>query len=252
MDEKDLKQQSNIFDEGMKLANEGKYKLAIETLMPLTREGKFINQANCNIGVCYERLGDYENAKLFYMASNDVVAKHNVLKLFDNEHVGFTNEEYFQTCDYLIKRHNQLGYLYLSYIYQNDKRGVEDKEKAFNLLLEGFENCPEYDRLVFETAFLLERGCGCKEDHYKSHVLYGTILDTDDVVAKYNYAEQCLFGWGCEKDVEEAIKYLTIAGEKNYKDAIRYLVQIYTDKDEGFADEEKANYWKAKLERIGG
>ena len=65
-------------------------------------------------------------------------------------------------------------------------------------------------------------------------------------------AEQCLFGWGCEKDVEEAIKYLTIVGEKNYKDAISYLVQIYTDKDEGFTNEEKANYWKAKLERIGG
>lgn len=248
----ELNQQSKIYDEGMKYAKKHEYELAIETLIPLTKKGKYINQANCNIGVCYERLKDYENAKKFYMASNNDIAKHNVLILFDNEQVVFTNEEYFEECDYLIKRHNQFGYLYLSYIHQNDKRGVEDKEKAFNLLLDGLENCPKCERLVFEIAFLLAGGCGCKKDHYKSHILYRTLLEGNNVVAKYNYAEQCLFGWGCKKDVDEAIKYFTIAGEKNYKDAISYLIKIYTDKDEGHADKEKALYWQTKLDRLGG
>lgn len=251
MDE-ELKQQSENYNRGMEYAKKGKYELAIETLMPLSKEGKYVASASCNIGVCYERLGDYENAKKYYMASNDAIAKCNVLKLFDNKHVDFTNNEYFDACNYLIKRHNQIGYLYLSYIYQNNERGIEDKTRAFKLLLDGFENCPKYDKLVFETAFLLGRGCGCKEDLYKSHILYKTILDSENIVAKYNYAEQCLFGYGCKKDVDEAIKYLTIAGEKDYEDAIKYLLQIYTDKDGGYSNQEKAKYWQAKLDRLGG
>ena len=190
------KKQLTEYDKAMRLAKRGKYESAIEAVKPLSRKGKYREQAKCNIGVCYERLGNYKNAKKYYSASKDVVSKYNLLVLFDNYLVEFENEEYFNACDYLIKKHNQVGYLYLSYIYQNNNRGVEDKNKAFQVLLAGFEKCYPYDRLTFEVAYLLEKGCGCKEDYFKSHVLYSTILNKDNAVAKYNCAEQCLFGWG--------------------------------------------------------
>lgn len=111
-------------------------------------------------------------------------------------------------------------------------------------MIEGLISCKENTKLKFEIGYLLEKGIGCKVDNVASHKYYKSILDSENIVAKYNYALQCRQGRGCKQDIPEAIKYFTIAGEKNYLDAIDELIKIYSSGE--YKDNKLAKYWKDK------
>ena len=233
-------------DEGVKLAKQGKYKEAVELLLPLAEAG--FKSVQNDLGVVYERMKDYKNCVRWYKECGSDLALENLLAIYDNKKYDFEVEDYFAICDKLISHRKQKGYLYKSYIYQIDYKGVEDHKKAFEVLLEGLIYCEQKDRLVFELGYLLEKGIGHEVDNYKSHKCYEAILSTKsktiNATVNYNYALQCYQGRGCEKDVPKAIKYFEIAGEQNYPDAIEYLIEIYSSKE--YKNEERLKYYKEK------
>lgn len=219
---------NNLRDKAVKLAKEGKYEEALEILLPIAESGDKNSQND--IGVVYEKLKDFERSAMWYKLCGNELSTENLLKHYDNKRVKFTVEEYFDACNKLIECKNANGYLYLSYIHQNNSMGVEDQKKAFNILLKGLINCEETVGLIFEIGYLLEKGIGCEQDHYKSHMCYEAILDRgSSAVVHYNYALQCYQGRGCKQDINKAIKHYEIAVNKSkYYDAIEDLIEIYS------------------------
>lgn len=232
LEEKEI---SQLHDEAVKLAKEGKLDESIELLLPLAEAG--YKDSQNDIGVVYEKKKDYENSAKWYKECDSELSIENLLKHYDNKRVKFTVEEYYEACEKLITLKNENGYLYMSYIHQNNQMGVEDKTKAFNYLLKGLINCENTAGLIFELGYLLEKGIGCEADQYKSHMCYEAVLDRKistivSTVAHYNYALQCYQGRGCEQDIPKAIKHYEIAVQKsNYRDAIEHLIKIYSLKE---------------------
>lgn len=220
-----------LHEEGVKLAKEGKLDEAIELLLPLAEAGHKDSQND--IGVVYEKKKDYVNSAKWYKECGGELSTENLLKHYDHKRVKFTVEDYYEACEKLINFKNANGYLYMSYIHQNNDMGVEDQVKAFNYLLKGLINCEQTVGLIFELGYLLEKGIGCEADQYKSHMCYEAILDrTSSAVVHYNYALQCYQGRGCEQDIKKAIKHYEIAVKKsNYHDAIEDLIEIYSLKE---------------------
>lgn len=218
----------NRHEAGVKLAKEGKLDEAIELLLPLAKIGH--KKSQNDIGVIYERKKDYINSVKWYKECGRELSLENLLKIYDNKKIRFTVEEYYDACEKLMNFKNANGYLYMSYIHQNNDIGVEDQVKAFNYLLKGLINCNETVSLIFELGYLLEKGIGCEADQYKSHMCYEAILDRGaNVVAHYNYALQCHQGRGCKQDIPKAIKHYEIAVKmKKYPDAIKNLIEIYS------------------------
>lgn len=210
------------YNEAMKLAYDGKYDEAIKMLKPLSEKGNL--DARNNMGVCYERKHDYDKAISLYLGTDLLPAKVNALHLYRRNKVAFSLQNYLDCCKYLIQKENQFGFAFLSMLYEDNSRGLEDGKRAFEIIMEGLKCCNKYDELTFRAGYLFEAGIGCHVDHHRSHMLYSTILDNDNqVTAKYNYALQCFYGRGCEKNINRAKKYFELAAKKGYKDAIKYL-----------------------------
>lgn len=215
-------------EEGLKLAKKGKLDEAMKILFPLAKAGHKASQNN--VGVVYERKKDYVNSAKWYKECGEELSTENLVKLYKNGRVNFTIEEYYEACEKLMDFKNANGYLYMSYIHQDNDKGVEDHKKAFDVLLKGLINCKETVGIIFELGYLLENGIGCEKDNYKSHMCYEAILDRgSSAVVHYNYALQCYQGRGCERDIPKAIKHYEIAVEKSKDfDAIEDLIEIYS------------------------
>lgn len=232
-------------NEAVNLAKNHEYDKALEILLPLALKGDKSSQND--IGVVYEKIKDYENSAKWYKVCDNELSTKNLLKLYDNNKVNFTKEEYIKACNKLIDLKNEKGYLYLSYIYQKD---ILDYDKAFEVLLKGLISCDNTVGLVFELGYLLEKGIGCKQDHFKSHKCYEAILDRgSSAVVHYNYALQCQQGRGCKQDILKAIKHYEIAVKKsNYYDAIRQLIEIYSH--ENYKNEKRLNELKLLIKDV--
>lgn len=239
---------SNLREGAVKLAKDGKYEEALEILLPLAESGDKNSQND--IGVVYEKLKDYEQSARWYKLCDNELSTENLLKHYDRKRVKFTAEEYIYACNKLIDYGNENGYLYLSYIYQNNNKGVENHKKAFEILLKGLINCESTVGLIFELGYLLERGIGCEVDNYKSHKCYEAILNRGTTsVVHYNYALQCYQGRGCEQDIPKAIKHYEIAVSKsNYYDAIEDLIEIYSTEE--YKNEDRLKQLKEIIEVV--
>lgn len=209
-------------------ACEGNYEEALTILEPLANSGDSLCQND--LGVVYERMKNYEKAEYWYKKSDTKQAIQNLLTLYDNKRVPFEQKEYLNACKKLVDMKDEYGYLYLSYFYQDDSNLNKDYNKAFEVLLKGLLVCKERRKIIFELGYLLESGVGCNIDNYKSHYCYELLLDdTSNIVAHYNYGLQCYQGRGCTQDVDLAIKHFEIAVVNGkYKDAINYLIEIYS------------------------
>lgn len=245
------------YEAAMELAESGKYEEAIHGLKEvIDSDNKYHDDALNNMGVCLQRLGRYAEAAEAYRACDTNIAKENLVAMFDNKQLDFTVEEYIENCEIMQKRNFQMGFLMLSWLYQNNDKGVENPQKAYSVLLEGLEKCEKAERIVFEIAYLLDNGKCVEMDNHKSHLCYESLVNAENIkaetkeVAQYNYAWQCRKGRGCEKDIEKAIKYFEMSAATGYVDAIKVLIDIYRGAEEGYMDEEKAQNWQKKLEEL--
>lgn len=83
-----------VYDYGMELAYKCKYIHAITALLPLAKENYF--QSRNNIGVCFQRIGDYKNAAKFYRLSEDEMARVNLGALYTNKQIEFNKEDFLE------------------------------------------------------------------------------------------------------------------------------------------------------------
>ena len=233
-----------LYSEAMQYAYGDKYEEAIEKLLPLAKK-RYGDSCN-NLGVCYERIGKYEEARKWYEKCGKDLALENLLNLYFHKLIRFNKKKYISICNDLMKKHDPRGYHEMFGYYAYSGLVKQDYEMAFDYLIEGIINCKVSTLLIFDLAYAFEKGIGVQVDNVKSHKYYGVIVDGNgEKVAKYNYAFQCYQGRGCEKDVRKAIKYFEESAGQGYKDAIRYLIQIYNSEE--YKDEAKYKYYKSQL-----
>ena len=231
-----------IYDEGMELANAGKYQAAIDVLstIPDKNNHDLIN----NIGVCYERLKCFETAADYYHRSKITLAKVNLLKLYHSKKIDINVRDYKDTCRTLIRRKSSSGYYYLSLLYDS----IGDHKAAMEIANLGCKACPRQSDIIFQLAWLKIEYGKTPTELEEGHALYGSLLCREDkekfyMTARHNYAYQCQKGIGCQKDVEKAIFWYEKAYEAGYEDAAQDLINIYTN-EVGFVNRDKARHWE--------
>ncbi len=97
----------------------------------------------------------------------------------------------------------------------------EDYKKAFELF---FNLAKEGDvSSQMNIANMLLHGLGVKKDEKKAYECYLQAAENEDSEAQYLYAWYCLK----EAKEEEGIKYLTLASEAGYEEAVYDLAGIY-------------------------
>ena len=241
---KDDNNLSFMYDEAMHYAYKDKYEVAIVKLLPLAKKG-FKNSRN-DLAVCFERMGIYEEAKKWYEKDDSDLAKQNLLNLYYNKKIRFSKNKYLNICNYFMERNDPRGYHEMFGYYAYSGLVKQDYKQAFDYLLLGTINCCRSNLLIFDLGYCYEKGIGVEVDNVRSHKYYGMIVDCEgERVTKYNYALQCYQGRGCEKDIQEAIKYFEQSASQGYKDAMRYLVEIYNSDE--YKNETKYQYYKSKL-----
>ncbi len=230
-------------------AEAGEYEYVKELLLPLAYGGD--ERAINDIGVCFEKIGDYKKAKDYYMQSSDNTAKENLLKLFDSKRIAFDEEEYIKAAKWLMENDSPKGFLYMAYYYEGLFNNEPNIDKALEYLDYGYNEHGWRTDLVFERAYILDTYVGSEEACKKSHKLYFDLINEGDdgyaITAKYNYAKQTYLGRGCTKNVYTALRYYILAAMDNYKDAYKELINIY-ENDKEIANFEYVKMWMRVLE----
>lgn len=235
----------NAYIKGMSFAYNGEYDKAIEILLPLAKNG--YEEAYNDLGVCFHNSGDYEKAKKWYEKCECSTAKENLLRLYFHQLIEFEEEKYFGICEELMNQNNEYGYHELFGLYAYGTLVEHDYNKAFSYLLKGIVNCNESNLLIFDLGYAYEYGIGVAKDDSISHMWYERLIDIPkEKVAEYNYALQCYYGKGCEKDLARAIHYFEESAELEYKSAMEHLVELY-EKGE-YLNKEKYEEYKNKLQ----
>lgn len=242
----------STYERGMQHAYSGEYEEAIKLLSSLKGNSDALN----NIGVCYERLKDYEKAYEYYQKANIPLSMDNLLTLYNSEKIPMNVEDYEAICDRLIDIDDYNGYLYKSKLYSKEHPDVpENKELAIRYAEQGYRLFPEEAEIVFNYAWCLCVYSETEEEKELSHKLFESLLVIDSKedhelssIAKSNYAWQFENSQGCEKDIERAIYWYIRAYEEGFVKAAQSLVYIYQLID-GYVNEENARFWQEQYDK---
>ena len=233
---------NNVREYAYRCIQSGAYMSALNALKPFAMTGD--RYAANDVGACYEKYDLFYSAKSWYEISGLDIAYSNILLLYDNRRVDLDVDDYIRKCQALIDHKNAFGYLYLSYLYNRDDCNLKmSKEEIIHLLDEGLKLDFNNNRLNFEKAYLLDL---YDLDYKESHRYYRKVLDCKDgccQTARYNYALQCLYGRGCEKNMAECLKWLIISAVNGYADSYKKLIEIY-ETEEGFINNTHVEVWK--------
>lgn len=245
----------STYDVGMDYAYKGEYEKSIEVLSTLEGNVDALN----NIGVNYEKLGQYQKAYEYYLKANTPWSLNNLLGLYNNGKIPMNIDDFKKQCEQLIKMGDYHGYIYLSDAYVGGHKGLPiNHQLALKYAKEGFNAYPNTPYVVFHLAWCLSEYAKNEEDKKESHRLYGSILNDEDdedgtvyLTARNNYALQCLDGYGCEQDISKAIYWFKKAFEGGYIDAAKNLAKIYSTVDD-FRNQEFANFWNQQYKENEG
>ena len=257
-EEKDSKKKEpTIYSVGMELAYKGEFEKSIVILKTIENDGNpdVLN----NIGVNYERLGQYKKAYDYYLKANTAFSLNNLLNLCDHRRVSFHEKVFINICHRVIKLGDFHGYVYLSKFYSGfyDEQ-YKDPDVAIQYAKEGYGLYKEKPYMVFQYAWCLTEFAKTNVERQLAHSLYESILNNMDdedgtvfATARHNYAYQCQEGFGCDTDINKAIYWYIRSYEGGYASAAYKLYLIYRDR-EGYKDPDVAAYWNNKYEQKEG
>ena len=248
--------QSSQYDIAMNYAYKGEYQKSIKILEKLEGNVDALN----DIGVNYERLGDYAKAFEYYKRSNTDWALMNILRLYKSRKIRLNLKDYERICKHLDEQHNYNGLLYMSYFY--DSRRKQNKtypEKAIEFAKKSYEAYEDEPEVILNYALVLQKNSKKKMDKEKSHRLleeiiayYSNIDKQEYTYVVFNYAWQWEDGFGCKSDIDRAIYWYIRTYELGEPHAAEYLNVVYshlkTKKAQLFA-----KFWEQKFkEKCGG
>lgn len=163
----------------------GRYREAIDMLMPLTELPDLKSQAHYYLGIGYERLGDIQNARShfekvnhyehmldasrkvvgFYLAENDTAAAIKTLVRLRDEFENYATDSYILQAEIYLRQ--------------------GDKQKAKDLLTIANREYPDDDRLLYASFQLLE----AELDHNDKRQAIDRLLQLADYNPYYQLAD---------------------------------------------------------------
>ena len=229
----------------------GEYRKSLKMLKTLKKDGDVLN----DIGVNYERLGNYKKAYKFYKKANSEWSLINVLRLYDNDKIVFNLNEYHNICAKLTDMGCCSGVTRESNLYHFGNKIVKpDRELSLKIAKDGYEKFPSNPETIVQYAWCQAFNIKSEKDKLRIYRLYQKVLYSserpkDDELyrtAMNNYAWLCLTAHGCKQNIPEAIYWFTRSYENGYRDCAEQLAIIYST-CEGYLNKEIAHFWLEQL-----
>jgi len=204
--------------------------------------------AQNNLGVTYEKAGDYDKALFWYKQAYDGGNRRAIVNLGIMYEFGRGTKEDFAEAAKYYRRAIELkmdeGYYRLGKLYFEGKIDKEDKLKALHIWLDGvFHAEDEAEICSFKAGYSYEYGLGIPQDYSKALWLYKKSASFGSPVANFNVGQIYLYGHGVEKDLEKAIRYYLNAAKRGYSDAMYALAFIFYDKENIKRNNDVAMFW---------
>ena len=239
------------YEIGMEYAYACEYEKAINCLLPVAECGD--EDATNNLGVCYMNSKRYSEAYKWFKRVKSNTSLFNILKLYEKNLIPFNFDEYLRFCNLLLEEKDPNGYLYLSYLYQDEERGVQDQKRAFLSILNGLGNCYDQTKLRFEYAYLLKNGIGCEQNLNLSYGNYRYVAIRNSSenyflrISRYYVGIALLKGQGCNQNFYQGQWFLTLSAIDGYKPACEYLAYFFKNFEDNL-DLEKGEMWSNLFE----
>ena len=235
-------------DMGISYARKGEYRKAITYLQKAINEGDQV--AIVDLGVVYEKMGDYENAhKCYeYCAMFHAVAAHNLGNLYEQgKGVEIDYKIALMWYEISAKKGYYFAYHKIAWLAEHGLGMEMDKEYAFQCQLKAYEGECHSSLADGECAdnlgYYYENGIGTEQSYEKAAECYLQGHKLGEIYCSYNLAILYLYGRGLEKNVEKAIDLLFKAGNKGLTIACEKLYDIYSSDEYGVKDENLATHW---------
>lgn len=204
--------------------------------------------AQNNLGVIYERTGDYEKSLFWYKQAADngsVTALVNLGKMYQygrgsKVDVNKASKLYQKAID---KRYDD-GYSKMGELYANGLLGNKDELKAVQIWLDGTFNAKNgCYASAMQAGFAYEYGLGVEQSYEKAKFLYEKSAGCGNRVAHYNLGQIYRCGLGTEKDIKKAIDHYLASAKKGYTDAMYTLAFIFYDREYFERNDDVAMFW---------
>lgn len=226
----------------------GRYEEAIKFLLKPAQEGNL--DAGNDIGVCYERIGDYEKAAFWYSVAGvgeKATPNLNVANLY------LSGKGLSQDIELAIKiylNYAQKGYASayekLGDTYLKGKYVKQDYKKAYAYLLKG----AKIEREKKDSAYCLgnlgyinHEGIGKAKNEKLAIKYYKEAAELGNEIAQYNLGQCYLYGQGCKEDIAKAIYWFTQSAQQYYDNAMIKLSELYAWGTVVKKNKDIAMYW---------
>ena len=223
---------NKLREKGIELAKKGRFEDAALFLERAIDKGDYL--AVNDLGVVYQRNGDYESAYKCYRISSDHgcgTATCNIGSLYENGYGVWTNYE--KAVEYYKKAIEQkapYAYYKLANAYRFGRGVDKDEKKALEILKQGAKIEKKFEEectCIVELSYFYDVGLGTKPSMRKTFKYSKLAAKKNDEVGLYNLAECYIYGKGTFKNIKKAINLLIEATEQDYADAFYKLSEIY-------------------------
>ena len=238
----------NYKDMGISYARNGEYKKAITYLQKAIHEGDKV--AIVDLGVVYEKMGDYENAHKCYefCARFNPIAAHNLGNLYE-QGKGVEQDYSYAMLWYELsaKKGYYFSYHKMAWLAEHGLGMKADQKFAFECELKAYEGECNSSLADGECAcnlgYYYENGIGTEQNYEKAVECYEQGHKLGELYSTYNLAIMYIYGRGVEKDIDHAVTLLFHAGKNGLTIACEKLYELYSNEEYGIKDENLATHW---------
>ena len=204
--------------------------------------------AQNNLGVTYEKAGDYEKSLFWYKQAVDngsVIALVNLGKMYQYGRGSKVDaKKAAKLYQIAIDKRYDDGYSKMGELYAEGLLGNKDELKAVQIWLDGTFNAKNgcYASAI-QAGYAYEYGLGVEQSYEKAKFLYEKSAGCGNRVAHYNLGQIYRCGHGTEKDIKKAIDHYLASAKKGYTDAMYMLAFIFYDREDFERNDDVAMFW---------
>ena len=220
------------YETAKKCYQDEQYEEAIRLLLESAQNGNI--RAQNDLGVCYEKTGDYLKAAFWYSVASMVGEDISTINLANYYLVG---RGIAQNVNYALKLYQEVAtkgnynaYYKLGMTYLEGKYVKQDYKKAYSFFLKGAKIEREKD----------EAGICINKLGYMNHLAYGKVKNDKLAIkyyleaakignncAQFNLGQCYLFGHGCDEDIEQALYWFNQSAKTGSTSAMIKLSELY-------------------------
>ncbi len=220
------------YEIGIDCFNKNQNNEAIKFLLGPAQNGNLA--AMNNLGICYERIGEYTKAAFWFSSAGMCDYVYSNINLANLYMTGKGLEQNKNIAISLYEKCMELGdleaYIELGYYYYEGKYLDQDYKKAYQYFLKGAD-IERRDKkggfCLCQLGYMNHEGCGRKKNDKIAFKYYLESAKLGDKTGQYNLGQCYLFGHGCDENVKNALYWFLESARQDYSDALIKLGELY-------------------------